>query len=84
MLKAGGFTKSNEILSEMMNRFKFSTQILFKSHPLYSSNNHYKVMKIVKIDFPETLAVCIFCRMKNAYIIILFCHCFHGNVFFSI
>ena len=41
-------------------------------------------MEIVKIDFPETLAVCIFCRMmyKNAYIIILFCYCFHGNVFF--
>ena len=41
-------------------------------------------MKIVKTDVPETLAICIFCRMmnKNAYIIILFCHCFHGNVFF--
>ena len=53
-------------------------------HSLQASNDHYKGVEIVKIDFPETLAVCIFYRMmnKNAYIIILFCHCFHGNIFF--
>ena len=33
--------------------------------------DYYKGIEIVKIDFPETLAVCNFCRKmnKNAYII---------------
>ena len=76
MLKASGFYLDGQ-------NNEFPILILFERHSPYASINHYKGMEIVKIDFPETLPVWIFCRMMNnntLYFFLCF-HYFHGNAF---